>query len=77
MSDNGLHSIAWVLVAISLVLVMTVLDRQLARADRHHTNQPRPGPGIRAPRPAQNPLVQNPLAQNPLAQNSSYRKPIR
>lgn len=37
--DSGLHLIAWVLVAISaLVLIMTVLDRQLAGADRQHTN---------------------------------------
>ncbi|WP_371643295.1 MFS transporter [Streptomyces mirabilis] len=50
-SDSGLHSIAWVLVAISaLVLVMTVLDRQLARADRHHTDQP--PAGARDPGPA-------------------------
>ncbi|MEV7682630.1 MFS transporter [Streptomyces sp. NPDC088341] len=37
--DSGLHLIAWVLVVISaLVLVMTVFDRQLAKADRLHAN---------------------------------------
>ncbi|MFE4176874.1 MFS transporter [Streptomyces sp. NPDC056909] len=37
--DSGLHLIAWVLVVISaLVLVMTVFDRQLAKADRRHAN---------------------------------------
>ncbi|MFD8133027.1 MFS transporter [Streptomyces mirabilis] len=70
-SDSGLHSIAWVLVAISaLVLVMTVLDRQLARADRHHTDQPPAGARNPGPGRAQNPLVQNPLAQNSLVQKA-------
>jgi len=37
--DGGLHLIAWVLVVISaLVLIVTVLDRQLAGADRQHAN---------------------------------------
>ncbi|SFG53431.1 MFS transporter [Streptomyces mirabilis] len=55
-SDSGLHSIAWVLVAISaLVLVMTVLDRQLARADRHHTNQTPAGARNPGPAPSTEP----------------------
>ncbi|MFF8024988.1 MFS transporter [Streptomyces sp. NPDC007896] len=55
-SDSGLHSIAWVLVAISaLVLVLTVLDRQLARADRHHTNQPPAGARNPGPAPSTEP----------------------
>jgi MFS family permease len=34
-ADPGLHHVAWILVLIAVVvLVMTVLDRQLARADR-------------------------------------------
>ncbi|MFF1746610.1 MFS transporter [Streptomyces mirabilis] len=60
-SDSGLHSIAWVLVAISaLVLVMTVLDRQLARADRHHTNQPPAGARNPGPAPSTEPTRAEP-----------------
>ncbi len=60
-SDSGLHSIAWVLVAISaLVLVMTVLDRQLARADRHHTNQPPAGARNPGPAPSTEPTHAEP-----------------
>ncbi|MFD9514824.1 MFS transporter [Streptomyces mirabilis] len=67
-SDSGLHSIAWVLVAISaLVLVMTVLDRQLARADRHHTNQP--PAGARNPGPA--PSTEPPRAEPPRTESRS------
>ncbi|MFJ6573401.1 MFS transporter [Streptomyces sp. NPDC091292] len=37
--DGGLHVIAWVLVAISaLVVLMTVFDSHLARTDRRHAN---------------------------------------
>ncbi|MEZ0092287.1 MFS transporter [Streptacidiphilus sp. EB129] len=37
--DSGLHHIAWVLVVIAvLVLVMTVFDRRLAKADRRSAN---------------------------------------
>ncbi|MER5540091.1 MFS transporter [Streptomyces mirabilis] len=67
-SDSGLHSIAWVLVAISaLVLVMTVLDRHLARADRHHTNQP--PAGARNPGPA--PGTEPPRAELPRTESRS------
>ncbi|WP_270038680.1 MFS transporter [Solirubrobacter ginsenosidimutans] len=35
--DAGLHHVSWILIAISVVvLVMTVFDRQLTRADRSH-----------------------------------------
>ncbi|QDN82166.1 MFS transporter [Streptomyces sp. S1A1-7] len=65
-SDNGLHSIAWVLVAISaLVLVMTVLDRQLARADRHHTNQPPAGARNPGPAPSTEPTRAEPTRTEP------------
>ncbi|MFI9103036.1 MFS transporter [Streptomyces fildesensis] len=48
-NDGGLHLIAWVLVVISaLVLVLTVLDRRLAEADRRHAKSPRTG-GARNP----------------------------
>ncbi|MGW3980205.1 MFS transporter [Streptomyces mirabilis] len=60
-SDSGLHSIAWVLVAISaLVLVMTVLDRQLARADLHHTDQPPAGARNPGPAPSTEPTRAEP-----------------
>ncbi|MFE4331599.1 MFS transporter [Streptomyces sp. NPDC056831] len=37
--DSGLHLIAWVLVVIAaLVLVVTVFDRRLSKADRRHAN---------------------------------------
>lgn len=67
-SDSGLHSIAWVLVAISaLVLVLTVLDRQLARADGHHTNQS--PAGSRNPGPA--PRTEPPRTEPPRAESRS------